>query len=65
MGKKKKKKKRKCKEPKKKKKHQSSNNPVNTWAIEINRQFSKDKALMANRHEKRVFNIFSNQGKAS
>jgi hypothetical protein len=42
-----------------------SNNPIKKWGSELNKEFSPEEYLMAEKHLKKMFNIFNHQGNAN
>ena len=42
-----------------------SNNPIKKWGSELNKEFSTEEYQMAEKHLKKMFNIFNHQGNAN
>jgi hypothetical protein len=42
-----------------------SNNPIKKWGSELNQEFSPEEYQMAEKHLKKMFNIFNHQGNAN
>ena len=43
----------------------NSNNPIQKWGTDLNKEFSTEKYRMAEKHLKKMFNIFNHQGNAN
>ena len=41
------------------------NNPIKKWGTELNKEFSTEEYVMAEKHLKKMFNILNHQGNAS
>jgi hypothetical protein len=43
----------------------NSNNPINKWGTELNKEFSTEEYRRAEKHLKKMFNILNHQGNAN